>query len=210
MRRNRTAVKLCALAAVLWAAGGCGTLLSRMVGTQILVKSSRMSLREQVLGSYDEVGNEVFMLAGVRSVDPVSGAPAAPPRVTESEQSALDARRSMEFNRDDVQRFKRARYVGEGRDGKLVFFSEEKDRLAQEDPWLCKLVEDVTREENSDRERIMQRILETTPELTDEKGRSAVGQILAEKYRQEAETGVKVQDPESGQWTIKGEGRSGE
>jgi len=184
------------------AAAGCSS-LGELVSTQIQVKSSRQSLREQILGTYEEVGNEVFLLAGVRSVDPVSGEPEPPPPMTQSEQCALDARRSMEFNRDDVLRFKRAGYAGEGRDGFLVLFEDAKQQLAAEDPWLLRLVTEVAVEENTDRKRIMKRIVETTPELQDDDGLQMVREVLAAKYRTEAEPGMKVQQPD-GTWITKG------
>jgi len=181
---------------------GCSA-LGRLVTMQIEVKSSRQSLREQILGTYDEVGDEVFLLAGVRSVDPMTGKPKAPPRMTESERRALDARRSIEFNRDDVLRFKRLGYMGEGRDGSLVVFQETVDKLNGEDPWLLRLVMEITAEENRDRERVARRIQETTPELQGESGLQMVREVLAEKYRSEAEPGMKVQMSD-GSWVTKG------
>ena len=109
-------------------AGGCSW-LGGLVGTQVEVKGSQRSLEEQVMGAFDQVGQEVYVLAGVRSVDPVSGAPKAPPPMTESESRALAARRRMEFNRDDVLSFKRQAVAGESSDGLLVTFPDAMDRL---------------------------------------------------------------------------------
>jgi len=184
----------CCLA--LWCGGGCG-LFGDLVSTRIVVKSSRQSLREQVLGAYAEVGREVYLLAGVRSVDPFTGQPQPPRRMSPSEQRALEARRSMEFNRDDVLRFKRAGYVGEGRDGLLVFFTDQQEMLRAENPWLYELVRAVALEENRDRLNVMQRIIEITPELQGEGGPDMLRAILAEKSRQEAELGMKLQRPDS-------------
>ena len=181
--------------------GGCG-LFSGLVGAQIVVKTQTQSLREQVLGYYADLGKEVYVLAGVRSIDPVSGQPKPPPRMTASEKRALEARRSIEFNRDDVLAFKQAGYLGEGRDGSLVFFADQQEKLKSEAPWLYGLVRDVAQQENRDRLAVMQRIIEITPELQGEEGPEMLRAILAEKYRQEAEPGMKVQLPD-GSWQTK-------
>lgn len=182
---------------------GCG-LFGGVVGTRIVVKGRHTTLREQVLGSFEELEDEVYLLAGVRAVDPVSGAPKAPPEMTESEQRALAARRSMEFNHDDVLSFKRAGHVGEGSDGLLVFFDGRKSELQAADARLSRLVSGITAEENNDRLVIMRRIVETTPGLDGPAGFETVGRILAERYRQEAEPGMRVQLPD-GSWAVKGE-----
>ena len=199
----------CAAAVLALAADGCGNMLSGLVGTQIVVRTSRRSLREQVLGSYDEIGDEVWALAGVRSVDPISGETKPPPSMTESERRALEARRSMEFNRDDVTRFKREGYVGEGRDARLHSFPEQREKLRAQQPWLLSLVEAIVAEENEDRAKVIERIVETTPELKGEEGRRTVARILAEKYRREAEPGMRVQQPD-GTWMTVGESGPGE
>lgn len=203
MIRRRMAAVLCILLGVLWCMGGCASLgLGGLVATRIVVRSARQSLRDQVLGAYDELGEEVFALAGVRSIDPVTGKPAPAPVMTESQRLALAARRSMEFNRDDVLRFKRLGYVGEGADGFLVVLEDETKTLQEENPWLFMLVRDVVAEENEDRRRIASRIVETTLELQGEKGPEMTQAILAEKYRQEAEPGMKIQLPD-GTWVAK-------
>lgn len=202
--RGRTVAVLCVLSGALWCTGGCALLgLEGLVATRITVKSARQSLKEQVLGAYDELGEEVYALAGVRSVDPLTGEPEPPPVMTESQRLALAARRSMEFNRDDVLRFKRLGYVGEGADGFLVVLEDETETLQRDNPWLSELVRDVVAEENEDRRRIASRIIETTLELQGEEGPEMVQAILAEKHRQEAEPGMKLQLPD-GTWVTKG------
>ena len=183
-------------------AGGCSW-LGGLVGTQVEVKGSQRSLEEQVMGAFDQVGQEVYVLAGVRSVDPVSGAPKAPPPMTESESRALAARRRMEFNRDDVLSFKRQAVAGESSDGLLVTFPDAMDRLKAAEPRRYKLVTDVVREENEDRAIVMQRIADTNPALAGDQGLAQVRSILAARYRQDAEPGMRVQLPD-GAWTTKG------
>jgi hypothetical protein len=191
---------------VLWAALpllACGcNLAGGLVGTEVKVTGSGPSLEEQVLGSYEEIGEEVYLLAGVRAIDPSTGAPTAPPPMTRSEERALAARRRIEFNRDDVQEFKRLGYAGEGSDGMLVPFEASMERLRAQDERRFRLVGDIVREENEDRLVIMERIVDTTPELAGQEGLATVRRILAARYRQEAEPGTMFQLP-GGDWTVK-------
>ncbi|MFO7958579.1 MAG: DUF1318 domain-containing protein [Candidatus Brocadiia bacterium] len=179
---------------------GCN--LGGLVGTEIEVRGGQRSLEEQVLGAYEHVGEEVYLLAGVRSVDPATGEPTPPPPMTESEQRALEARRRMEFNRDDIEQFKQEGYVGEGNDGLLAFLPERMEQLAAEDPDRHELVRAIVEEENEDRITIMRRIVRTNPDLRGEQGMETVRRILATRYRRESAPGVMVQAPD-GTWTAK-------
>ncbi|MDP6438242.1 MAG: DUF1318 domain-containing protein [Candidatus Brocadiia bacterium] len=198
MKKFAVTVAACAL---LWCMAGCGW-MSGLVGTRIEVRATARSLREQVLGSYDQMSGEVFLLAGVRAVDPLTGEATPAPTVAESKKLALDALRRMEFNRDDVLAFKRLGLVGEAVDGRLVFLARQRSRLRREDPWFFSLVEDIVGQENADREALARRIVEITPSLQGEDGMKAVGAILAHKYRMESEPGTPIQLPDD-TWTVK-------
>ncbi len=189
---------------MLLTATGCGG-LGGLVGTRIRVKGAYPSLEEQVLGAWERTGQEVLLLAGVRSVDPMTGRPQPPSPMTESERQALQARRRMEFNRDDIARFRQAGHVGEGRDGMLVPLEEQVEQLRDDDQRLYDLVRALTDEENQDRLTVMERIVRTNPDLQGEEGLETVRQILAARHRQEAEAGTRIQMPD-GRWTVKGEG----
>ncbi|MHC5034937.1 MAG: YdbL family probable chaperone protein [Planctomycetota bacterium] len=204
MRRIvRTRVGLL-LALGLLVACGCNP-LERLVGTEIAVKGGQRSLEEQILGSFEQIGEEVYLLAGVRAVDPVSGVPTPPRPMTPSERRALAARRRMEFNRDDVLAFKAEGYVGEGSDALLVLFDARLRDLQAADPRRFELVKEIAAEENEDRLIVMQRIVDTSPALHGSQGLATVGRILAAKYRREARPGARLQLPD-GTWVVKGEG----
>jgi hypothetical protein len=185
-------------AAALLAAGGCG-----LFTTQIVVRGSQESLEQQVLGAFDHVSQEVYLLAGVRSIDPMTGAPTPPPPMTDSQSAALAAGRRIEYNRDDVLAFKRQGVAGEANDGLLVAFPDDMAKLKASDPRRYNLVTDVVREENEDRTVVMQRIVDTNPALSGAAGLDQVRSIMAARYRQDAEPGMKVQLPD-GAWTTKG------
>ena len=204
MKNFAATVVACAL---LWCLAGCGW-MSGLVGTRIEVRATARSLREQVLGSYDQMAGEVFLLAGVRAVDPLTGEATPAPTLTDSKKLALDARRRMEFNRDDVLAFKRLGLVGEAVDGRLVFLARQRSRLRRKDPWFFSLVEDIVGQENADREALARRIVEITPSLRGEDGMKAVGAILAHKYRMESEPGTPIQLPDD-TWTVKSSDENG-
>lgn len=199
MKRLTTIAVLLLLA---WCASGCSW-VTGVVGTQIHVRSTTRSLREQVLGVYDDVAEEVFMLAGVRAVDPMSGRPAPPPPMSESERLALEARRRIEFNRDDMLLLKRQGYIGESNRAEPVLIEEACARLRERDPWLLALVEAITAEERTDREAIRRRIMQITPVLQADDGDGMLRAILADRYRIEADPGMRIQLPD-GNWTVKG------
>ena len=194
MTRKRARLRWLTAALLLLLAGCNG--LGGIVGTRIEVEGGQRTIEEQVLGSFEHIGEEVYVLAGVRAVDPASGRPSAPRPMTASEQRGLAARRRMEFNLDDVRRFLREGWVGEGNDGLPVVLQEPADARQ------AALVRDVTEEERTDRTAVMRRIVDTTPGLTGEDGMATVGRVLAARFRQEAEAGMRVQSPD-GTWTTK-------
>ncbi len=102
----------------------------------------------------------------------------------------------MEFNRDDVRRFRREGWTGEANDGLPVVLREPADSRQ------AALVRDVVEEERVDRTAVMRRIVDTTPGLTGEEGMATVGRVLAARFLQEAEPGTHVQLPD-GTWTTK-------
>ena len=198
----RNAWIIVAAAGLALMANGCAW-ITKLVSTEIVVVSSTRSLRQQVLGVYDQVGEEVYSLAGVRAVDPVTGQATAPPPMTESERRVLAARRRMEFNRDDVHTFMQRQYVGEANTGTLEFFEDHKARLEADDPWLYALIAEIVAQENEDREAILQRIMAVTPQLAGENGEQDARAILADRYRMEAQPGTRVQ-LSNGDWQTKG------
>ena len=118
-----------------------------------------------MLGVFEREGDEEYLIAAVRSVDPISGQPQAPPAMTESEAEALRARRRMLFNLDDILEFKRLGYLGEGNDGLLVAFEQELEALRSSDQRVFDLLQALLDEENEDRLTIMGRIVDTIPNL---------------------------------------------
>jgi len=65
----------------------------------------KTALENQVLGSYEELGKDMMLLASVRSVDE-TGKLKLVAEVPKSKMEAIRAMQRQEFNRDDIQMFK--------------------------------------------------------------------------------------------------------
>ena len=78
--------------------------------------SERTALENQVLGSYNSLSQDVLLVASVRGVDPL-GRIKTPPRKSREHQNTVEAVETIAFNADDVDFFKRLRWVGENNQG---------------------------------------------------------------------------------------------
>jgi hypothetical protein len=169
----------------------------KLVDVNVTVIDQKTALENQILGSYEELGNEMVLLASVRSVDengklkPVIKTPPA-------KLKAIKAMQRMEFNRDDIQKFKEMGIAGEKNDGFLSFFETEK---TQKDIQFKTFSQTIINEENDDRETILNRVIATNIRFTP-KDLPKVKKVYANLNRDNALTGEKIQ-LEDGTWTVK-------
>ena len=133
---------------------GCITVRPQVVDT-------RTALENQILGEFEALSERVLLLASVRSTDG-SGQEAA---LSPYEKELVRALLNREFNRDDVDAFRRDGCVGESSKGLLTFFETERTR---EDPKFRELVLKIVEEENQDRTVIMEMVLTRQPDLARE------------------------------------------
>ncbi len=183
---------LLTLPAVLFLAA-CG----KLVDVNVTVVDQKTALENQILGSYEELGNDMLLLASVRSVDEdgkLKSVQAVPP----GKMKALRAMQRQEFNRDDIQGFKQAGLAGEGNDGMLVFFDNERTKS---DEAYKKFVTTLIAEENEDRITLLERAIATSPSFK-EGDLPKVKKIFASLNRDNAKTGEKIQR-EDGGWEAK-------
>ncbi|MBF0295461.1 MAG: DUF1318 domain-containing protein [Magnetococcales bacterium] len=178
-----------AVAAALLVAGCGGPLL------EVTLVDERTALENQVLGSYAELGREVMLLASVRGLDPqghlVKKTPLAP-----NHKLVVRALQRTAFNRDDLDRFKRAGVIGENNQGGVTLLAPEKVDAGQR-PFVANLVE----EENADRKVIMARMIDTDEKLT-EGDLPRIRAVFANMQRDNAPPGVPIQQPD-GSWKPK-------
>ena len=103
---------------------GCG---GKLVDVNVTIVDQKMALENQILGSYEELGNDVLLLASLRSVDE-EGKLKPTTEIPKGKLKALRAMQRQEFNRDDIQGFKQTLCAGEGNDGYLKFFDNERTK----------------------------------------------------------------------------------
>ncbi len=180
------------LAAIFWLAA-CG----KLVGVDVTVVDQNTALENQILGSYEELGNEMLLLASVRSVDE-EGKLKTVADIPPGKKQAIRAMQRQEFNRDDILSFKQTGVAGEGNAGLLVFFDNSKTK---EDPKLKSFTQAIIQEENDDRMAILNRTIATNEAFSDG-DLPKVQKIFASLNRDSAKPGEKIQQ-ENGEWTVK-------
>jgi len=180
-----------AMAALLLSA--CG----KLVDVDVTVVDQKTALENQVLGSYEELGKETVLLASVRSVDE-NGKLQPVAEVPPGKLKAIRAVQRMEFNRDDILKFKKLGCAGEGNDGFLKFFECEKTRG---DPKFATFVQAIVKEENADRLAVLERIVATNVNFSED-DLPKVKKIYAKLNQDSAAAGTRIQT-EDGAWVTK-------
>ncbi|MFH1016782.1 MAG: DUF1318 domain-containing protein [Pseudomonadota bacterium] len=168
-----------------------------LVGVNVEVVDEKTLLERQILGSYDELSKDMVMLASVRGVDKegrIKPLPYLPP----GKEKALRAAQSREFNRDDIDAFKKEGCVGEGKEGLL---SVTPCAATGRDKKHSEFVSSIAKEENGDRLVILVRVIETSENMT-ARDLPKLQQVFAQMNRDAAKPGEKIQ-AEDGRWIAK-------
>ena len=168
-----------------------------LVGVNVEVVDEKTLLERQILGSYDELSKELVLVASVRGVDEqgkIKPLPYLPP----GKEKALRAAQSREFNRDDVEIFKKDGCAGENKKGLLTIL-ECPER--KKDSKYAGLLDQITKEENRDRLVILSRVIETSEEMT-EKDLPKLQRVYAQMNQDAAAQGEMIQR-EDGSWIAK-------
>ncbi|MDZ7363866.1 MAG: YdbL family protein [candidate division KSB1 bacterium] len=153
----------------------------------------KTALENQILGTYNQVREDVWMVASVRAANPDSQI-----TLSDEKRAVLTAIQNREFNKDDIDEFKRNGAVGENARGFLEI--RPLPRLAS-DAEYRQLVEEIVAEENRDRQIIMQRIIDINSAVQ-ATGVSEVEKVFAKLNRDNAKAGEWIQLPE-GEWVRK-------
>ncbi len=173
---------------------GCA---EKLIDVNVTIVDQKTALENQILGSYEELGNEVLLLASVRSVDD-EGKLKPVTEIPKGKMLALRAMQRQEFNRDDIQGFKKTQCAGEGNDGMLKFFENER---TLKDAKFKEFAVAILKEENEDRLTILNRIVATNENFS-EKDLPKVQKISASLNRDNAGPEEKIQ-LEDGSWSNK-------
>lgn len=161
---------------------------------EVQVTGEKTALENQVIGTYQQVADESWMIASTRSADSAQKA-----QMATEKKEVLDAVQNRKFNKDDIDEFKREGALGENNQGFLEL--RPLPRLEQ-DPEYRNLVVRIMNEENRDRKIIYDRVLELNPNAS-RAGASAVYAVFAKMNIEEAAPGTWIQD-EDGTWRRKG------
>jgi uncharacterized protein YdbL (DUF1318 family) len=188
------------LALIIMALSGC-----TLAKVDVNVVSERTALENQVLGSYNALTQDVLLVASVRGVEP-SGAIKTQPKKSREHQNAVEAVETLAFHDDDVDAFKRLGWVGEDNQGRLAPFPLQREKVPDElkgfaDRYQHAEFDSVVVQVNKARDAVMQRVVDTNPDLTD-KDLPLIRSIFARLNRENALSGEKIQQ-EDGSWTVK-------
>jgi uncharacterized protein YdbL (DUF1318 family) len=165
------------------------------VKANVELGSQRTALENQILGTYKEIEEDVWMVASVRGTEPGKKID-----MSEEKRAALDAMNNRKFNKDDIDEFKEAGYIGEGNRGLLIIL-EETGKNLKSDPQRLKLIQDIVKEENQDRLVIMKRVIAVNENMNDEH-MEKVEKIFAQMNRDNEIKGNHIQ-LEDGKWMKK-------
>ena len=172
---------------------------------RVNVVSERTALENQVLGSYNSLSQDVLLVASVRGVDPL-GRIKTPPRKRREYQDTVEAVETIAFHADDVDFFKRLRWVGENNQGLLTPFPMDKKGVPEDlKEFTARYQADefntVVQEVNRAREVVILQVVEINENLTKE-DLPKIRKVFGKLNRENALPGEKVQ-AEDGSWMIK-------
>lgn len=162
---------------------------SACIRTNSVTIGRKTDLERQLMGRLEPLSEEELLAASVRS--PGAGARGA---LRELEDRAIAARRRQLFNRDDLESLASAGCIGEARDGTVTARSCEGHDLLE-------LRDRLLREENADRDAVIDWAIEAEPGLTPG-DRPQVRQIYHTLRTEQVGVGTPIQN-EDGSWTAK-------
>ena len=172
---------------------------------RVNVVSERTALENQVLGSYNSLSQDVLLVASVRGVDPL-GRIKTPPRKSREYQDTVGAVETLSFHADDVDIFKRLRWVGENNQGLLTPFPMDKKGVPEDlKEFAARYQADefntVVQEVNTARETVILQVVEINENFSKE-DLPKIRKVFGKLNRENAFPGEKVQ-AEDGSWMIK-------
>ena len=160
---------------------------------EVRVTGERTALEQEVLGTYEELEEDTWIVASTRSANDTH----KPPVLSEEKNRVLEAYRTQKYNEDDVNEFKRKGWVGENNRGFLEIRPGEEAQEAE----TRTLVASVVKDQNQAREVIVQRMVELNASLQDA-SRDEILAIFAKMNQDRSIKGTWIQQPD-GTWIKK-------
>ena len=183
-------IRLCAMAGVLLVAVTIGCSIK---APEVQVTGEMTALEREVVGTYREMEEDTWMIASTRAAKAESEV-----KISPEKRKVLDALQEQKFNKDDIDEFKRLGFVGEDNQGLLAI---RPSGTLENDPERMSLVDEIVREENADREIIMERVVELNDTLK-KSNREEILAVFAKMNRENSPKGTWVQRSD-GSWVKK-------
>jgi uncharacterized protein YdbL (DUF1318 family) len=160
---------------------------------EVRLTGEKTALEKEILGTYHQMREDTWMVASTRSTEEKPQAAMSPEK-----KRSLEALREQEFNRDDVEEFKKEGYVGETNEATLLVRSSEE---LNQNPKKMKFVEEIVLEENTNRKVVMERVVELNDALKRAVSKD-VYSVFAKMYQENSPSGTWIQKPD-GSWVKK-------
>ncbi len=160
---------------------------------EVRITGEKTALEKEVIGTYDQMEEDMWMIASTRSEKGESSVKLSPEK-----EKVLEALQEQKFNKDDIDEFKIKGYVGEDNQG---FLQIRPSRALQQDSELMELVKEIIQEENRDRKIIMDRVIELKSSLK-ESDRRQIYSVFAKMNHENSPKGTWIQK-EDGTWIKK-------
>ena len=176
-----------------------------LADVKVEMLSERTALENQVLGAYNALDSQMLLAASVRGVDS-SGNINRPPEQSREQEETIQAMQIIDFHADDLDRFKRLRWVGENNQGLIEPFAMDRDAVPEDlkefaQRYSAEEFDYVIQKINESREKIMMRVIYMNEDLR-ESDLPEVKTIFAKINAEKARPGEKIQDRD-GTWQIK-------
>ena len=160
---------------------------------EVQVTGEKTALENQVIGTYEQMQDDSWMVASTRDARNRQQVVIS----TEKDQF-LEARQNREFNRDDINEFKKDGALGENNQGMLELRPLPK---LDSDPEYRKLVVQIMEEENRDRKIMYDRVIQVNTAAS-EAQTDEVYAVFAKFNRENTAPGCWIQLPD-GAWIKK-------
>jgi uncharacterized protein YdbL (DUF1318 family) len=160
---------------------------------EVKVTGEKTALEREIIGTYHQMREDTWMVASTRSTDERQ-----PVVMSAEKKKVLEALQQQEFNKDDVEEFKKKGYVGESGDGSLVVRGGDD---LKRDAEQSNLVRDIVQEENQCRQAVLQRVVELNDALKKAVPKDVLS-VFAKMYQDNSPKGTWIQKP-AGDWVRK-------
>ncbi len=160
---------------------------------EVNITGEKTALENQVIGTYEQIEEDVWTLASVRSTNTNQQT-----TMSDEKKRVLEAVRGRKFNKDDIVEFLEKGYVGENNQGLLELIDAEK---LENDSELKNRVVQIIKSENDYRKTIMDRII-LLNEYAAEAGEKNVAGVFANINQDNAPSGSWIQN-DNGEWIQK-------